>query len=336
MIKSTFLSILTLTLAISLSCILIIHVAVKKVTKPLTKLTESVRLFGIEGIVKKIELDSDDEIGKLATAFNKMAEDLRRREDEKNALEDQLIQSKKMEALGTLSRGIAHDFNNILSTIKGAAFIMKKSLDDNSPLQQYIQKVHTSLSRADNLIKGLLAFSRGRGTNPQPVEINKLIKKLTPFCKTLSDSQMHCAFTLCDEDLMVMGDHTQLEQVFLNFISNAFDAMPKGGLLDIKTDIVSIGPSDIERCPSLIPGEYVIISFSDTGTGITEEHAGRIFEPFFTTKEHGKGTGLGLSIAYGIIKEYKGQLVFSSNIGSGTTFTVYLPRYGAQTAKRPR
>ena len=138
----------------------------RRVSMPLIKLTENVRMFGIEGTAEKIELESDDEIGKLAGAFNKMAEDLRRREYEKKALEEELINAKKMEALGTLSRGIAHDFNNILSTIQGASFILKKKLGENSPLQQYVKKIYSSLERADNLIQSLLTFSRGQDNTP--------------------------------------------------------------------------------------------------------------------------------------------------------------------------
>lgn len=329
-IKAIFLRVLILALIISLSGTVIIYVAVKRVSRPLTKLTESVRMFGIEGAVKKIEFHSDDEFGKLARAFNKMAEDLSKHEDEKKALEDQLINAKKMEAVGTLSRGIAHDFNNILATIKGASFILKKKLGENSPMQQYIHKVNTSLERADNLIQSLLAFSKGQGIAPQPVNINTLIKKWAPFCVNCSDSNIQCTFSLSDKDLIVMADQTQMEQILLNLITNARQAMLQGGLLTIATDTMFIGPNNEKDYPSLMPGEYVAISVTDTGTGIREELLDRIFEPFFTTKEIGKGTGLGLSIAYGIINQYKGLIDVATQTGAGTIFTVYLPRYEAE------
>jgi hypothetical protein len=333
-IKAIFLRVLMLALLISLSGTVIIYVAARRVSMPLVKLTESVRMLGIEGTVKKIEFASDDEFGKLAKAFNKMAEDLSKREDEKKALEDQLINAKKMEAVGTLSRGIAHDFNNILATIKGASFILKKKLGENSPMQQYIQKVNTSLERADNLIQSLLAFSKGQGIDPQPVNINTLIKKWVPFCVNCSDSHVQCNFTLSDKDLVVMADQTQIEQILLNLITNARHAMLQGGLLTIATDSVFIGPHNVTDYPSLMSGEYVAISVADTGTGIREELLERIFEPFFTTKETGKGTGLGLSIAYGIINQYHGLIDVSTQTGAGTIFTVYLPRYEAEKIRQ--
>jgi hypothetical protein len=329
-IKAIFLRVLMLALIISLSGTVIIYVAAKRVSMPLIKLTESVRMFGIEGAVKKIEFESDDEFGKLARAFNKMAEDLSRREDEKKALEDQLMNAKKMEAVGTLSRGIAHDFNNILATIKGASFILEKKLGEKSPMQQYIQKVNTSLERADNIIQSLLAFSKGQGIDPQPVNINSLIKKWVPFCVNCSDSHIQCTFSLSDKDIIVMADQTQIEQILLNLITNARQAMLQEGLLTIATDTLFIGPHNEKDYPSLMAGEYVTIRVADTGTGIREELLERIFEPFFTTKETGKGTGLGLSIAYGIINQYHGFIDVSTHTGTGTIFTVYLPRYEAE------
>ena len=329
-IKAIFLRVLMLALIISFSGTVIIYVAARRVSMPLIKLTESVRMFGIEGAVKKIESESDDEFGKLAKAFNKMAEDLSKREDEKKALEDQLINAKKMEAVGTLSRGIAHDFNNILATIKGASFILKKKLGENSPMQQYIQKVNTSLERADNLIQSLLAFSRGQGIDPQPVNINTLIKKWVPFCVNCSDSHIQCTFSLSDKDLIVMADQTQMEQILLNLITNARQAMLQGGLLTIATDALFISHHNEKDYPSLMPGKYVAISVADTGTGIREELLDRIFEPFFTTKEVGKGTGLGLSIAYGIINQYHGLIDVATQTGAGTIFTVYIPRHEAE------
>jgi signal transduction histidine kinase len=321
-LKSVFLRVLVLALIFALSGAVIIYIAVKKVSMPLIKLTENVRMFGIEGNAEKITLESDDEIGKLAAAFNKMAEDLRSREYEKKALEEELMQAKKMEALGTLSRGIAHDFNNILSTIQGASFVLKKKLDESSPLQEYIKKIYSSLARADNLIQSLLTFSRGGTTHPAPVNINTLVENFIPYCEKLPDDNMRCTFSLWDKDLMVLCDQMRIEQVLLNLISNARDAMPEGGLLSIKTSAVVIGA---EKAPLLTPGAYALISVSDTGTGIPKKIVERIFEPFFTTKETGKGTGLGLSIAYGIVRQYNGLIEVSTQSGKGTTFHVFLP-----------
>jgi signal transduction histidine kinase len=322
-IKTVFLRVLVLAIFFIFSGAAIIYVAVKKVSTPLIKLTENVRMLGIEGNAEKIDLKSDDEIGKLADAFNKMAEDLRRREYEKKALEEELINAKKMEALGTLSRGIAHDFNNILSTIQGASFLLKKKLDHGSPLQQYVNKIYSSLARADNLIQSLITFSRGQTMRPVPVNINTLVNNFIPYCEKLPDDNTKCNVSLCDRDLMVLCDQTRIEQVLLNLVSNARDAMPEGGLLSIRTDAVVIGP---EKAQFLTPGAaYALISVSDTGTGIPDDILERIFEPFFTTKETGKGTGLGLSIAYGIVRQYNGLIEVYTQPGKATTLDVYLP-----------
>ncbi len=322
-IKSIFLRIFVLALFFIFSGAAVIYVAVKKVSMPLIKLTENVRMLGIEGYAEKIELKSDDEIGKLADAFNKMAEDLKRRENEKKALEEELVNAKKMEALGTLSRGIAHDFNNILSTIQGASFILSKKLDESSPLQQYVNKIYSSLARADNLIQSLITFSRGQTIRPVPVNINTLVSNFIPYCEKLPDDNTKCSVSLCDRDLMVLCDQTRIEQVLLNLVSNARQAMPEGGLLSIQTDAVVIGP---EKAQYLIPGAaYARIRVSDTGTGIPDNVLERIFEPFFTTKETGKGTGLGLSIAYGIVRQYNGLIDVSTQPGVSTMVDVYLP-----------
>ena len=146
-----------------------------------------------------------------------------------------------------------------------------------------------------------------------PVNINTLVKNLIPYCEKLPDDNIKCTFSLCDKDLMVLCDQTRIEQVLLNLISNARDAMPEGGLLSIRTDAVVIGP---EKAQFLTSGAaYALISVADTGTGIPEKILERIFEPFFTTKETGKGTGLGLSIAYGIVRQYNGLIEVSTQPG---------------------
>lgn len=318
---------LTLLFIISLSGIITIFIATRKITVPLLKLTENVRMLGVEGSADKVDFESNNEIGRLAAAFNKMAEDLRRREEEKKALEDQLLQGKKMEALGTLSRGIAHDFNNILSTIQGASFIMKKKMDEDNPLQQYVKKIQTSLTRAQNLIQSLISFSRGQAAEPVPCNLNEVITKLIPFCENLSTENIQCTFSFSEYELVVSCDATQIEQVLLNLISNACHAMPGGGVLSVATNSVVIYSLMGEEHPGLTPGTYAHICVTDTGIGIREDIREHIFEPFFTTKEVGEGVGLGLSIAYGIVKQYNGLIDVSSQPGEGTTFHVYLPMH---------
>jgi signal transduction histidine kinase len=332
-IKNVFFRVLLLGIVLSLSGAVIIFVAAQKVSMPLIRLTENVRKLGEEGSAEKIEPETCDEIGNLAAAFNKMAENLRNREFEKRALERELIHAKKMEAVGTLSRGIAHDFNNILATIQGASFILKKRLGESSPMQQYVKKIHNALARAENLIQSLIAFSSGQFIEPVAVNINEIVRILIPYCEKLPGDKIRSDFSVCDEELFVLCDRTRIERVLLNLISNARDAMPEGGVLAICTDISHIGN---EKIPALRPGVYALITVSDTGTGISEEITERIFEPFFTTKETGKGTGLGLSIAYGIISQYKGFINVSSQPGEGTSFHVFLPLCGVEKIKESR
>jgi signal transduction histidine kinase len=329
-IKNVFFRVLLLGIVLSLSGAVIIFVAAQKVSMPLIRLTENVRKLGEEGSAEKIEPETCDEIGNLAAAFNKMAENLRTREFEKRALERELIHAKKMEAVGTLSRGIAHDFNNILATIQGASFILKKRLGESSPMQQYVKKIHNALARAENLIQSLIAFSSGQFIEPVAININEIVKVLIPYCEKLPGDKIRSDFSVCDEELFVLCDRTRIERVLLNLISNARDAMPEGGVLAICTDISHVGN---EKIPALRPGLYARITVSDTGTGISEEITERIFEPFFTTKETGKGTGLGLSIAYGIISQYKGFIDVSSQPGEWTAFHVFLPLCGEEKTK---
>jgi signal transduction histidine kinase len=321
-IKSIIFRILALALILSLSGAVIIFVAARRISMPLIRLTENVKKLGEKGNADRIESESDDEIGKLTAAFNKMAEDLRNRETEKNVLENELIHAKKMEALGTLSRGIAHDFNNILSTIQGASFILKKKLEVGSPLQQYVKKINNSIARAENLIQSLLAFSRGQTVRPEPLNLNEIISNVIPYCEKLPGDKIRSVFSICDEELPVLCDRTQIEQVLLNLISNACDAMPEGGIISIATHTAVV---DYENAPLLPSGTYARITVSDTGSGISDAIADRVFEPFFTTKETGKGTGLGLSISYGIVSQYKGAIHLSTKPGEWTAFDVFLP-----------
>ena len=182
-----------------------------------------------------------------------------------------------------------------------------------------------------NLIQSLLAFSRGQSVNPQVVNINTLINRLAPFCENLTGEHIRCSFTCADKDLSVLCDKTQIDQVLLNLISNAHQAMPDGGFLSVNSSRVVIDPED--SLP-LTPGPYALISVSDNGVGIDEEIKERIFEPFFTTKEMGRGTGLGLSIAYGIVKQYKGHIDVSTTKGKGSTFNVFLPLTEEETSPR--
>ena len=249
----------------------------------------------------------------------------KRAEAERDRLEDQLRQSHKMEAVGQLAGGIAHDFNNILTAIIGYAhLILLKMTGDNQP-RNYVEQILASAERAAGLTQGLLAFSRKQVINPQPVELNGIVRNVRKFLERIIGEDIEQQIFLEDRDLVVMADTGQMEQVLMNLATNARDAMPEGGVLRIVTSVL-----EIERNPPAAPGSaeplrYACLSVTDTGSGIEGKDRERLFEPFFTTKEVGKGTGLGLSIAYGIVKEHNGYIAVESEEGKGTTFRIYLP-----------
>ena len=258
-------------------------------------------------------------------AFNDMAENLRKREREKEALGEKLRHAQKIEAIGTLARGIAHDFNNILTTVSGSVHILHKTLEEDSPLRTYTLSITLAVSRARGLVESLLAFSRGQAIKPALLNINDVIRRLEPLLIRLLVDDIECNLALSDEQLMIIGDNVQLEQMIMNLVVNAKDAMPGGGVLTIETGAVSIDEEEARKLLLSKPGGYALISVTDTGMGMDERTKARIFEPFFTTKEVGKGTGLGLSIAYGIVEQHLGHIVVYSEKGAGTSFRVYVP-----------
>lgn len=304
-----------------LSSTVVIYLALKKITRPLARLTEHVRLFGTGKYVEKAPVESADEIGRLAVTFNTMVENLQKREKE-------LIQAQKMESVGRLSRGIAHDFNNILTTVQGSVYILKKNLEENSLYAPYIEQINNSLSKLRTLIKGLLTFSRTQSIHLRPVDINMLIKKLKPMLKSLAGDAVDLNIDLSEKTLMVMANPLQIEQVIMNLCTNARDAMPGGGDLTIKTVPVNIDEEYAAMHSGIKKGDYMLLSVSDTGAGIQEEIKEKIFEPFFTTKESGRGIGLGLSIVFGIIQQHMGHIDFDTETGRGTVFKIYLPLQG--------
>jgi two-component system, cell cycle sensor histidine kinase and response regulator CckA len=243
---------------------------------------------------------------------------------ERRGLEAQLLQAQKMEAIGTLAGGVAHDFNNILMAIMGYANILQMRMVENDPLRVYVDQIASSTGKAANLTQSLLAFSRKQTMELHPRSTNMIVRDVEKLLKRLVPEDVKFTVSL-NEDVTIMADVTQIDQVLMNLISNAKDAMPKGGALHVEVKPVEIGKVFRQTYGFGEPGRYSMISVTDTGSGMDEATQKRIFEPFFTTKEAGKGTGLGLSIAYGIVKQHNGYITVSSQLGEGTTFEIYLP-----------
>ncbi len=305
-----------------------IYLISKSVTQPLLRLTKSVQAFG-EGIpVAQVPVETKDEIGKLATAFNTMAESLQKREKEKKALEKQLIHAQKMESIGTLAGGISHDFNNILNAIMGYASLLQIELEENSPLRFDVDQILGATERAATLTKNLLAFSRKQNMEFLPVNCNDIITSVKQLLVRLVNEDIEFKLNLTKENLLILGDRGQIDQILFNLVTNAKDAMPDGGVLSITTEAVELSPSFFEakkKCIEKEKGNYALIAVSDTGTGMDERTKERIFDPFYTTKEVGKGTGLGLSMAYGIVKQHHGFIDVISTPEVGTEFKIYFP-----------
>ncbi len=238
-------------------------------------------------------------------------------------LESQVLQSHKMEAVGTLAGGVAHDFNNILMGIQGYATLMKLDLEPGHPHHERLQRIEDQVRSAAHLTRQLLGFARGGRYEVKPVSLNEVIARSAElFGRTKKEVTIHRRFA---QDLHpVEADQGQMEQVFLNLLLNAGHAMPSGGDLYLETRNLLVARD--RTAPLALPrGTYAVASVTDTGVGMDQKTIGRIFEPFFTTREMGRGTGLGLAMVYGIVKGHGGFIDVHSQVGRGSTFTVYLP-----------
>jgi signal transduction histidine kinase/CheY-like chemotaxis protein len=251
-------------------------------------------------------------------------------------LEAKLAQAQKMEAIGQLAGGVAHDFNNILTVIMSYSALLLDDFEEADPRRTDIEEITAAARRASGLTRQLLAFSRKQVVQPRPTNANNVIRDVEKMLQRLIGEDIRFEIALGNSLNLVNVDPGQLEQVLLNLAVNARDAMPEGGVLQIKTANIRLGRETTGRYLSAPPGDYVVIAVSDTGTGITDEVQKHIFEPFFTTKPTGKGTGLGLSTVYGIVKQLGGDLRLTSTPGSGSSFEVYLPRCDASTHQTPQ
>ncbi len=244
---------------------------------------------------------------------------------ERRKLEDQLLHSQKMEAIGRLAGGIAHDFNNILTAIIGYACIAQMKMTTDDPVRANVDHIVESANRAAALTQSLLAFSRKQLMNLRPVDLNEIIGRVEKFLRRIIGEDVELKTVAKPGTLTVNADSGQIEQVLLNLATNAQDAMPKGGVFTIETDTVVVDAEYIRVHGFGKPGLHAVVIISDTGEGMDETTRKRIFEPFFTTKDMGRGTGLGLSIVYGIVQQHNGFVNVYSEPGKGTNFKIYLP-----------
>jgi PAS domain S-box-containing protein len=243
---------------------------------------------------------------------------------ERKLLEAQLLQSQKMEAVGQLAGGVAHDFNNILTAIVGYADLLAAELGDARQLED-LEEIRKAARRAAALTRQLLAFSRKQVLEPRIIDVNGVVTNLEKMLRSLISANIDLRTALATDLAAARADPNQLEQVIMNLVINARDAMPEGGTLTIETGNASLDENYAAQHVSVVPGEYVMLAVTDTGCGMSEETKARIFEPFFTTKPAGRGTGLGLSTVYGIVKQSGGNIWLYSEPGKGTTFKIYLP-----------
>jgi two-component system, cell cycle sensor histidine kinase and response regulator CckA len=245
---------------------------------------------------------------------------------ERRHMEQQLLLSQRLEAVGKLSGGIAHDFNNILGVIIGYSEALQQKIAADDPMREAVDEIEKAGQRAAALTQQLLAFSRKQVLEPKILDLNSIVAEVEKMLRRLIGEDVDLEIISSPTLGSVKADRSQIEQVILNLAVNARDAMPQGGKLKIETMNADLDEDDARRKRYVVPGHYVMLQVSDTGTGMTAEVQSHIFEPFYTTKEQGKGTGLGLATVYGVIKQSGGYIWVESEIGKGSKFQVYLPR----------
>ncbi|MGH7207797.1 MAG: ATP-binding protein, partial [Nitrospiraceae bacterium] len=332
-------------------CALLVGIVVigsnRTVTRPLGRLASKMRMFSESGRGTSLESlppDRGDEVAQLDQAFHRMVEvivgdekELRdlnasleqrvlERTEALRSMEEQFRQAQKIEAIGRLAGGVAHDFNNLMTVVTGYSELILTRLGPDDPLRKEIEEIKKAGDRAATLTGQLLAFSRKQVLAPKVLDLNSVVANINGMLRRLLAEDIELHTVVAPVLGRVKADPGQLEQVIMNLVVNARDAMPGGGRLTIETKNVELDKVYARSHVSVKPGAYVMLAITDGGSGMDATTQARIFEPFFTTKEPGKGTGLGLSTVYGVVKQSGGYIWVYSELGRGTTFKIYLPR----------
>ncbi|HUJ72387.1 MAG TPA: ATP-binding protein, partial [Verrucomicrobiae bacterium] len=254
---------------------------------------------------------------------------------DRKRLQQQLLQSQKVEAVGRLAGGVAHDFNNILTTMIGYCELLRDQLGTDSDARANVEEIAAAAERAASLTRQLLAFSRKQTLQPKVLDLNELVGNMDKMLRRLIGEDIEFITNLASDIGSVRADPGQIEQVLMNLAVNGRDAMPNGGKLIVETANIILSEEYTRLHEDVKPGDYVMIAVTDTGGGMTDEVKARLFEPFFTTKPQGQGTGLGLATCYGVVKQSGGHITYYSEVDHGTTFKVYLPRISVRASSVP-
>jgi signal transduction histidine kinase/ActR/RegA family two-component response regulator len=290
------------------------------------------RVIGVLGVVSGNLEESDVPAitafaHQLAAAWRKatLLEELEKSIGKLERTQDQLLQAQKMEAVGRLAGGVAHDFNNLLTAMKGYAELTLNRPGLDPEVRADVDQIHKAGDQAASLTKQLLAFSRRQPLEPKVIDLNDVVVEMDAMLRRLIGEDIELCSNLEGEDVRFRGDSGQIEQVIINLVVNARDAMPDGGRLTIETRKVTLDQAACLEIHDARPGEFVCLAIQDSGSGIPKDIIDQIFEPFFSTKGPGKGTGLGLAVVYGVIRQHDGWISVYSEPGEGTVFKIYLP-----------
>ncbi len=294
-------------------------------TRPLKSLVGGVRALETGDFAYPLNPFGNDEVAQVTRAFDGMRTTLQTNESDRNKLEEQLRRSQRMEAMGRLAGGVAHDFNNLLTVIKGHCDFLLERLAPADALRSNGQQIAKAADRAASLTRQLLIFSRRQASQPRVLDLNAVVSEMGKLLTRLVREDIEYSFIAGQNLGHVKADPCHIEQIVMNLVVNACDAMPNGGKLSLQTYEMEVDLGYAESHSPLTPGRYVVLAVADTGCGIDEQTKAHIFEPFFTTKPEGKGTGLGLATAYGAVKQNNGFIWVDSEVGKGARFEVYLP-----------